>query len=364
MSTVTRREFIQELTDGQLDLHEPSTGLLATLQELGVDPQLLREVAGANGRIDTRDEARALYDLVEDLDHNGTFRSLETETRAPGGRTTLAASGQLYQALKTEIDAQRTAVHLGQAKAPRTEGTGGTAGLAPTAKGQKPEDVTTDAQLAEAMRKLAEQGLHDIHLTRHAVYYGQADDRWADHPYPKVPSEPEGRTLKAAGCAPTALAIIDATLRGTKTTPTEVADFAVGRGHSGRPGVLGTLTGPLVKDWARDAGLDCTQAQSLDDVREGLRRGGMVLLGVGHGHFTLGKHVMVINGYAVDEKGNEWFFVANPGKKEKHGSLDGQVVVDPSLGYGAGCVRMSRKALQEELQHAYVLEQHQKGAVA
>ena len=40
------------------------------------------------------------------------------------------------------------------------------------------------------------------------------------------------------------------------------------------------------------------------------------------GHFTDRSHVMLINGYARDAEGQEWFFVANPGREiQRRGGL-------------------------------------------
>ena len=48
-----------------------------------------------------------------------------------------------------------------------------------------------------------------------------------------------------------------------------------------------------------------------------VRNGGVAVVGVGNGHFADEAHVVVINGYAKDKDGKEWFFVVNPGRRDQ-----------------------------------------------
>ena len=66
-------------------------------------------------------------------------------------------------------------------------------------------------------------------------------------------------------------------------------------------------------------------------------------------------HVIAINGYAVDEKGEEWFFVANPGMdaraRQYADALEekGMIVEKDLKDQGAGMVRVSREVLEDYL---------------
>ena len=67
---------------------------------------------------------------------------------------------------------------------------------------------------------------------------------------------------------------------------------------------------------------------------------------------------MVINGYAKDKDGKEWFFVVNPGRRDQRDNkagVDSTVVQNDGLHHGAGRLRISREQLEKELRHGMVL---------
>lgn len=228
----------------------------------------------------------------------------------------------------------------------------------PYASQYESTDRATVDQRAKAISNLEKQGFTHIRLPENGAYYYQLDkDRWGDHQYPKVGQDPSpARTLAKSGCAPTALAIVDATLRGTRTTPPEVAQFAVHHGRSGSPDGYGSNTPGMVKDWAKEHNLNRVEIKDkdMDKLRDGLDAGGVAVVMVKpNSIFNKGGHVIAITGYAVDKDGKEWFFVADPGHKNPKTSDD--LVVDKALHRGAGRVRVSREALEEDMRTAYVL---------
>jgi hypothetical protein len=136
-----------------------------------------------------------------------------------------------------------------------------------------------------------------------------------------------------------------------------VADFSVSHQRSGKPDGYGSNTPGLVKDWAREHNLDLEVTQDLDRLHEGLKDGAVAVVNVKPDSiFNKGGHVIVINGYAVDKDGKEWFFVADPGHKNPKAQED--LVVEggkDGLHHAAGRVRVSREALAKDLRNAYVL---------
>jgi Peptidase_C39 like family len=230
------------------------------------------------------------------------------------------------------------------------------------------KDRVTDAQYQDTMDELRRLGFDPVVLPQNAVYFSQNDKRWADHKYPKgqkkdgPPPDPD-RALggkEGAGCAPTALAIADATLRGTRTTPPEVADFAVQNKASGNPPAAGSHTTRLVEKWAEQHGLHHEHTKDVDTLVEGLDKGGVAVINVKRGVFNSGKftdvdddpksgggHEIVVTGYAVKD-GKEWFFVANPGKDGSAVKMQGDgVQVDKDLHHAAGRVMVSREVLEK-----------------
>lgn len=224
----------------------------------------------------------------------------------------------------------------------------------PPANEYKSSDRATDAELAKARAKLEKEGFTDIHLPPSGVYFYQLDkDRWGSEPYPKVGQKrSSARTIGGEGCAPSALAIADATLRTTsRTTPREVAAYAVQEGYSGKPGSYGSNVKGLVKAWAEEHGLHREVLEDADGVRAGIDAKGVAVVSVRGGVFNPSGHVIVINGYARDKDGKEWFFVADPGHKNPKPPL----VVEKDLHRGAGRVRVRKEDLEKDMRVAYVL---------
>jgi hypothetical protein len=169
----------------------------------------------------------------------------------------------------------------------------------------------------------------------------------------------------------------DVALRGSKSTPLDVGQFAVDHKFSGKPGGHGSDAHGLGKAWAKEHNLVYTPAndqtlpkeeraaKNVDTLRDGLKAGGVAVIGVGvdsatgKGHFTKKGHIMVVNGYAVDKNGKEWFFVVNPGRDDqREGKVlktDDNVIQDRSLHHGAGQLMISRAQLEKEMKHAFVL---------
>jgi hypothetical protein len=224
------------------------------------------------------------------------------------------------------------------------------------------------------MKRLEDQRFTDIHLPKNGVFYGQNDkSRWAEEPYPKGGNAPhtEGgpkRTIADAGCAPAAVAIADSILRGTRTTPPEVAAFSVANKASGNPPRSGSHTAKLAKAWAREHNLKHEHTKSVDDVRKGLENGGVAIVNVKGGIFNRrtfndsdadppggGGHEIVVIGYATDKDGKEWFFVSNPGKDASVKNQGSGLVVEdtpkPGLHHGAGRVRVSRETLEKYMKN-------------
>jgi hypothetical protein len=353
MSQITRQSFINTMSSGAASGVDPNGLTPATQQALetaGITAGSLDDIAGADARISGEEELKRLFELIDRVDRNGSTRSIATTARGDDGRLVATPSGAAAQALMDEIEKARV-------------NRGTSAPIAPFA----------DTKHERAIERLEAAGLTNIHLAKGTPYYNQADKQWRDYSYPKSPPVPgTTRTLRDAGCAPCALAMADVTLRGSGTKPTNVADFAVDGGFSGKPKEFGTDTVDLARAWANANNLAFTLANSpdnskdVDAIRAGLEAGGVALIGVGiddsggRGHFTASGHVMLVNGYATGADGTEWFFVANPGRRNQEDSptlkTDATVKQDLSLNPAVGAVRITRAQLEAELSYACILE--------
>ncbi len=352
MTRISRDSFVDTMTSGEggIDVGKLGAKSQEALADAGIDGGQLADIAGEDGVISGEDEMGKLFELVDTADHNGSYDSIATTNRDG----TATKSGALYTALKGELDRAR----MGAPAAAKTETAPATEKNEFADKWFRKHDVASDGQRDKAISTLEAEGFTDIHLPKNGAYYAQVDNkRWASEPYPKhgLPPGPD-RTIANAGCAPAALAMADATLRGTRTTPPEVADFTVKHGASGDPKSQGTDTGAMVRAWAKDKNLDVDVVKNLDAVKKGLADGGVALVSVGKNDklFSPGGHVMCVNGYAVDKDGKEWFFLANPGRQSATSDARG-IVVEDGLHHGAGRVRVSREALETYMHNAWVL---------
>jgi hypothetical protein len=246
----------------------------------------------------------------------------------------------------------------------------------------------TEDDYQRAIEALTKDGLFKpdkIFLPAEGAYFNQGD--YKNVPFPKIGVDPaeSTRTLKSGGCGPTSLAIAIATLRPGSTTPGEIAKYAVDEGYSSprrNPDGRGADMG-MVKPLAETHGLKSATLKSkdplkLNKLRDELKAGGVAVVHVRPGIFNYPQghperdpkngHYIAVNGFAEDENGKEWFFVANPGKGNPLKDADADffktkgLAIDGDLHHGAGMVRVDRETLERLMQEAYVVKEPAKAA--
>lgn len=145
------------------------------------------------------------------------------------------------------------------------------------------------------------------------VLYYQFDDRWATHPY-------GDRTIRAAGCGPTSLAMIVATFKDKSVTPITTADWAAENNHDipGSGGSRWSLFTEGPAHWglkseeifASPSKTSNPSSADMDAATQVLKNGGLVIAsGTGAVPFTSEGHILVIRG--IDENGR--VLVGDPG---------------------------------------------------
>jgi hypothetical protein len=373
MSRISRDTFASTLAPG-LDISTLDKKTEAALEKAGLDKTTLNQLAGTDGVISEKTELDELFDLIDQSDRNGSRRSLDTTRPGADGKEELTASGELYEALEGAVERARIG-RRGAGSGARPDNTPAEGRIATDSPAKALPEAryrASASDLNKAHTTLKALGFSEIHIAPNTPYFNQAQGDWAKHAYPKSPPQPGiDRTLKDAGCAPSALAMADAALRGTGTLPPDVADFSVAHKYSGTPTGHGSDSHGLGKAWAKKHGLVYTparheeRAKNVDVLREGLKQGGVGIVSVGvdaatgKGHFTAKGHVMLINGYAKDRDGKEWFFVVNPGRRDQTKgrvlTVDENVVQNAELHHGAGQLRISRSQLLAEMKHGFVL---------
>lgn len=126
------------------------------------------------------------------------------------------------------------------------------------------------------------------------VFYEQDDPRWANYAYGAA------GTLGPAGCGPTSMAMIVATLANKNVTPKDTADLGAANGSAFEGG---TIHLPLIKSSAEKWGLTYRDisAEPIENVARVLEDGGLVYMGgQGPAPFTSGGHIVVIRGVTPD----------------------------------------------------------------
>jgi hypothetical protein len=291
-------------------------------------------------------ELGRLFDVLDRVERDGNRPSDSPSSAAA------TASGDIVEAL---------ADHLQRARL----------GVPPSAATTDATKLPSPAECRRSEAAIAAAGFTEVHL-KPVHYFNQGENPWASSPYPRSPAlTGESRTLGQAGCAPTALAMLDCGLRDSHVDPKTTAAFAVRNGVSGAPTGGGTNTAGLARAWADANGLSLTaatssnQAKNVDALAAGLKADGIALVSVGvdhssgQGHFATSSHVAVINGCAVRD-GQEWFAVADPGRRDQskwHAGLlgtDDTVVRIRDALNGVGQVWISRAQLEAEMKHCFV----------
>ena len=112
MNPLSRESFVKQFAAG-IDLKTLDADTRAALAQAGVGENQLSALAGRDGIIGTQKELERLFALIDRVDHNGHYGSIDTSQRGPGSKQATTLAGAAYQALKRELDDQRTAAHLG-----------------------------------------------------------------------------------------------------------------------------------------------------------------------------------------------------------------------------------------------------------
>jgi hypothetical protein len=172
------------------------------------------------------------------------------------------------------------------------------------------------------------------------------------------------------------LATAIATLRPEAgLTPTDVAAYAVEKHYSGNyesNGANMKMVDPLTKKYGLESErIEAKDAHKIDKLKAGLDNYGVAVVHVKHGVFNYktdpdekkpsGGHYIAVIGYAVKD-GQEWFFIANPGKDGSAKTLEDKGLIvdrDPEhkdlAHHGAGMVRVSRKTLEGLMKESYMV---------
>jgi uncharacterized protein (TIGR02594 family) len=112
MNPLSRESFVKQFAAG-IDLKTLDADARAALGRAGIGENQLNAAAGHDGVISKPKELERLFALIDRVDHNGHYGSIDTTQDGPRGKQVTTLAGGAYQALKRELDDQRTAAHLG-----------------------------------------------------------------------------------------------------------------------------------------------------------------------------------------------------------------------------------------------------------
>ncbi len=105
MTTITRSQFTNNLSSrgGYIDVDHMTPDLQRAFQQHGITNQELRDIAGQDHVIRGSREFERLFNRLDQLDHNGSSTSIDT-----GRSGSLTRSGEVYEAIRREVDGNRT----------------------------------------------------------------------------------------------------------------------------------------------------------------------------------------------------------------------------------------------------------------
>lgn len=126
---------------------------------------------------------------------------------------------------------------------------------------------------------------------RKIKYLSQLDSRWGNEIYA------HGATIADEGCGPTSLTMAINILKGTNYTPLDIARIAAKKGqHCKYGGSFWSIASTICKEFD----LPCQKTNNLDDVKNSLLDGKIVMVIMGKGHFTTSGHFMLLREYLPD----------------------------------------------------------------
>lgn len=147
------------------------------------------------------------------------------------------------------------------------------------------------------------------------VFYSQEDKRWRSTLY-SIRNDSK-QTIGTSACGPTCFAMIAATWRDKSIIPPETARFAVERGY--RTPDSGTAWAYFASA-AKHYGLTCKQTGGLDEVKQALSDGALVIASMGPGHVTGGGHYILLVGV-----NGKWISVFDPNHDNTKYGNDGLI---------------------------------------
>lgn len=109
MTTINRSDFVKQFADTGINVNDLSPDVESKLTQLGLTQRDLLEVAGKDGRISGESELNKLFNLIDKSDHDGSSNSFTMQGKEETGVQT--KSGAMYDALKTELELNRTKAH-------------------------------------------------------------------------------------------------------------------------------------------------------------------------------------------------------------------------------------------------------------
>ncbi len=105
MTTITRTDFTSRFATrgGYIDVDHMSPDLQRAFQQHGISEDELQDIAGQDHVIRGSAEFSRLFNRIDELDSNGSSRSIDT-----GRSSSLTRAGEVYEAIHREVDGNRS----------------------------------------------------------------------------------------------------------------------------------------------------------------------------------------------------------------------------------------------------------------
>jgi uncharacterized protein (TIGR02594 family) len=174
MASITREQFQTAFQGRSIDLGNLSPELRKDLAAAGIGAAELRQIAGADGVIQGNDELGKLFKALDNLDHDGSYRTFVTSDAK--GKTTQA--GALLGELQAEVEKNRlrTPVSPGKTSTPPSPAT------VPAAKPAAKADASATPWLDVARKEVGQKENHSkkVHNPRIVEYHSSTKGNFKD----------------------------------------------------------------------------------------------------------------------------------------------------------------------------------------
>jgi uncharacterized protein (TIGR02594 family) len=151
MASISREQFVASFQGRSVDVANLSPELRKDLAAAGITAADLKQIAGADGVIQGGDELGKLFKEIDNLDRDGSYRTIVTSD----GNEKSTQAGQLIADLRAEVEKSRLRTPISTAKTPAQPSPAPSGAAHPAAAGK--QDPTAAPWLDVARNEIGQK---------------------------------------------------------------------------------------------------------------------------------------------------------------------------------------------------------------